>query len=127
MKPKKLYVSVTREDETFLARGMASQNKTLELFRTFRDTRPGGRASFSLLSQHDGRLRLRPSIGPAFQAEIIGRAARAPALWGWLPAKAEIALRSDSFSAEDAESVIEALYRYGRVQFLHMVQQEIRA
>lgn len=126
MKPDKLYVSVTREDGTFAVRGMASQKKTREVFEAFRDTRPGGRAVFTLLSQHDGRLRLRPSTGEVFSAEIIGRTAHAPALWGLLPAKPEIAIRSETFTAKDAEAVIHALYTYGRAQFLHMVKQELQ-
>jgi len=125
MKPSKLYVSVTREDGSFLVRGMASHPKTLEVFRTFSNERPGGRAVFALLSQHDGRLRLRPSKDGLFEAEVIGRAARIATLWGWLPAKPEIALRSETFSAQDAEAVIEALFHYGRAQFLHMVKQEL--
>jgi len=126
MKPTKLYVSVTREDGSFQVRGMASHPKTLEVFRAFRDERPGGRAVFGLLSQHDGRLRVRTSTDDLFEAEVIGRAARNATMWGLLPAKPEIALRSQTFSDRDAEAVIEALFHYGRVQFLHMVQEEIR-
>lgn len=125
MKPAKLYVSVTREDGSFLVRGMASQKKTRDVFEAFRDDRPGGRAVFALLSQHDGRLRLRPSSGALFETEVIGRTAHAPALWGLLPAKPEIALRSQTFTDKDVEAVIHALFTYGRAQFLHMVKQEI--
>ena len=91
MKPAKLYVSVTREDGTFLLRGMASQKKTREVLTDFAEQRPGGRAVFTLLSQHDGRMRLRPSAPELFEAEVIGRVAHAPALWGLLKAKPEIA------------------------------------
>lgn len=125
MKPSKLYVSVTRADGSFLVRGMASHPKTLEVFRTFQAERPDGRAFFALLSQHDGRLRVRPSTGELFEAEVIGSAARNATLWGLLPAKPEIALRSQTFSGQDVEAVIEALYHYGRTQFLHMVRQEL--
>jgi len=125
MKPTKLYVSLTNEDGSFQVRGMASHPKTLEVFRKFRNERPGGLAVFGLLSQHDGRLRVRTSTADLFEAEVIGRAARNASLWGWLPAKPEIALRSQTFTDMDAEAVIEALFHYGRAQFLHMVRQEI--
>ncbi len=125
MKPTKLYVSVTKEDGSFLVRGMASHPKTLEVFRTFYAERPGGRAVFTLLSQHDGRLRVRPSQDDLFEAEVIGRAPRNASFWGLLPAQPEIALRSQTFSGQDAEAVIEALFHYGRGQFLHMVRQEL--
>lgn len=124
MKPAKLYVSVTRPDGSFLLRGMASQKKTREVFEDFADARPEGRAVFALFSQHDGRLRLRTSTPGLFEAEVIGRVEHAPALWGLLPAKPEIALRRMDFTREDAAAVIHALYSYGRAQFLHMVRQE---
>lgn len=127
MKPAKLYVSVTREDGSFLLRGMASHKKVREVLADFAEQRPGGRAVFALLSQHDGRIRLRPSSPGLFEAEVIGRVAHAPALWGLLPAKPEIALRRMDFTTEDALSVIHALYSYGRAQFLHMVKQELAA
>jgi hypothetical protein len=126
MKPAKLYVSVTTEDGAFLVRGMASQKKVREVFHDFRDARPGGRAVFALLSQHDGRLRLRTAPNGLFDAEVIGRAARGKSFFGLLPAMREIALRSDTFTAKDAEAVIHALYSYGRPQFLHMVKQELQ-
>lgn len=125
MKTVKRYVSVTKEDGSFLVRGMASHQKTVEVFQDFHDRRPGHRAIFTLLSDHDGRMKLRCNGSAHFDAEIIGRAARPAALFGLLPETPEIALRSTTFSADDAESVIKALYRYGHIQFLHMVQQEI--
>ena len=125
MKPEKLFVSVTREDGTFAVQGMASQKKAREVFQTFAKDRPGGRAIMTVLSQHDGRLRVRPSTDDLFDAEVVGRVAHALALWGFLPAKPEIALRSETFTVEDTEAVIHALYTYGRAQFLHMVKQEI--
>jgi len=127
MKPEKLYVSVTKEDGSFLVRGMASQEKAREVFETFCAARPSGKAVFSLFSKHDGRLRLRPSSGDLFEAEIIGRIHHAPALWGLLPAKPEIAIRSQTFTAKNAEAVIHALYTHGRAQFLYMVKQELRS
>ena len=125
MKAVKRYVSVTDEDGSFLVRGMASHPKTVEVFQAFRDQRPGRKAIFTLLSDHDGRLKLRCIGSSHFDAEVIGRAARPASLFGLLPEVSEIALRSSTFSANDAEAVIHALYRYGRTQFLHMVQQEI--
>jgi len=125
MKPDKLHVSVTKEDGSFLVRGMASQKKTREVFQTFSEARPGGRAVFTLLSQHDGRMRLRTAAEGLFEVEVIGRVAHARSLWGLLPEKPEIALRSQTFTDKDAEAVIHALFTYGRTQFLHMVQQEL--
>lgn len=125
MKIVKRYVSVTREDGSFLVRGMASQQKTNEVFAEFRDRRPGGRAIFTLLSDHDGRLKLRCTGQDGFDAEVIGRAPRPATFFGLLPEVPEIALRSTTFSADDAEAVIDALYRSGRTQFVHMVRQEI--
>jgi len=125
MKTVKLYVSAANEDGSFRVRGMASRQKTIEVFHEFRDRRPGGQALFTLLSQHDGRLKLRCSTNGLFDAEVIGRAARPATLFGLLPQVSEVALRSGTFSAQDAEAVIDALYRYGRIQFLHMVRQEI--
>ena len=124
MRPQKLFVSVTDEDGYFKRRGMASEKKTLEVFREFRDECPGGRAGFALLSQHDGRISLRCSTEGMFDAEIIGRAYHAPAFLGLLPAKPEIAIRNAHFPPEQAEAVIHALYTYGRTQFLYMVRQE---
>jgi hypothetical protein len=124
MIPTKLYVSVTRDDGSFLLRGMASEKKTREVLSEFAAARPGGRAVFTLLSQHDGRMRLRAASPGPFEAEVIGRAAHAPALWGLLPAKPEIALRRMDFTEDDAQSVVHALYTYGRAQFLHLVKQE---
>lgn len=126
MKPDKLYVSVTREDGTFAIRGMASQKKTREVFQTFAQDRPGGRAVLAVFSQHDGRLRVRTSGDDLFEAEVIGRAPHAAALWGLLPAKPEIALRRQTFTAKDVEAVIHALFSFGRAQFLHMVKQELQ-
>jgi len=125
MKTIKLYVSVTKEDGSFLVRGMASRQKTVEVFHEFRDRRPGGQAVFRLLSQHDGRLQLRCTGLDQFDAEVIGRARRPATLFGLLPEVSEVALRSPTFSDSDAEGVIDALYRHGSIQFLHMVRQEI--
>jgi len=125
MKTVKLYVSVTNEDGSFLVRGMASRQKTIEVFQQFRDRQPGGRAVFIFLSQHDGRLHLRSAGNDLFKVEVIGRARRPAALFGLLPEVSEVALRRSAFAPQDAEAVIHALYRYGSIQFLHMVRQEI--
>ena len=125
MKVTKRYVSVTHEDGSFLVRGLASQRKTEEVFQQFCDQRPRGKAVFRLTTDHDGRIMLRCGEGLHFEAEVIGRAPRPAALFGLLPRVPEIALRRSNFSVEDAEAVIHALYRYGQIQFLHMVQQEI--
>jgi len=125
MKVVKRYVSVTREDGSFLVRGMASLDKTREVFAEYRDRRPRGQATFTLLSDHDGRLKLRCAEQDCFDAEVIGRAPRPAAFFGLLPEVPEVALRSTTFSADDAEAVIHALYRSDRIQFLHMVRQEI--
>lgn len=127
MIPAKLHVSVTREDGSFLVRGMASEKKTREVLSDFTAASPGGRAVFTLLSQHDGRIRLRSATPGPFEAEVIGRVAHAPALWGLLPARPEIALRRTDFTGDDAQSVVHALYTYGRAQFLHLVKQELAA
>ena len=125
MKVTKRYVCVTREDGSFLVRGMASQKKTEEVFQQFCDRRPRKKAVFRLSTDHDGRMMLRCGEGLHFDAEVIGRAPRPAALFGLLPEVPEVALRRSNFSVEDAEAVIHALYRYGQIQFLHMVEQEI--
>lgn len=122
---QKLYVSVTQPDGGFLVRGMASHVKALDVFRDFRDARPGGKAQFVLLSGHDARLKVRPAAIGLFDAEVIGRAARERTLFGLLPATPEIALRSDTVRAEEIETMIGALYGLNRSAFRALVEREI--
>lgn len=125
MTGKFIYVSATRADGSFAQRGMTKESTALDVFQNFRDAGEGGRAVFVVLSSHDARLRARPAAAGFFEVEIIARAARNRALFGLLPAKPEIALRSATFSASDVEQVIHALYTLGAGPFRTLVEQEI--
>lgn len=127
MTGRDIYVSATRADGSFLLRGMAKESKALEVFERFRDAAEGGRAVFMVQSSHDGRLRARQGAAGFFEVEVVGRAARNRTLFGLLPARPEVALRSATFSASDIEQVIHALYVLAPSAFCTLVEREISA
>ncbi len=122
----KLFVSATDAAGAFTARGMVGRVKALEAFDTFMQAGQGGRAVFMVLSNHDGRIELRH--GPeGIAASIVVRAAREAMLWGLLPAREAVVWYPRILESDEAQAIIEALYRLPAAGFRATVMREMEA
>lgn len=122
---RKLFVSVTDAAGAFTARGMVSQSGAKEVLDDFLATPQTGRAMFSVLSGHDGRIELRHAPEGKLRARIIARNRRERMLWGLLPAQEPILWEPDAIYHDDAQRLVQMIYTLPRQGFELRVCEEI--
>ncbi len=120
----KLFVSATDAVGAFTARGMVGRVKALEVLDTFAEAGQGGRAVFMVVSNHDGRIELRHRP-QGIEAVVVLRAAREAMLWGLLPAREAVVWHPRTLAREEAQAIIDALYRLPAAGFRAVVQREM--
>jgi hypothetical protein len=120
----KLYITATDADGAFTGRGMLSLARALEVFADFVDAQAGGRAMFMVVSNHDGRIEMRPAAG-GIATSVTVSAPRRAMLGGLLPAREGVVWEPGIVSREEAQGIVSALYRLPAAEFRNTVRREM--